>query len=89
MRLVYLDYSATTPLDSRVMDAMMPHFVENFGNASSVHAYGRKARAVLEESREAIARCIRAPIDSLIFTSGGTEADNCAVRGTATAMKSR
>ncbi|MBI4417888.1 MAG: cysteine desulfurase, partial [Ignavibacteriales bacterium] len=49
----------------------------------------RKARAVLEESREAIARCIGAPIDSLIFTSGGTEADNCAVRGTATAMKSR
>jgi cysteine desulfurase len=89
MRLVYLDYSATTPLDSRVMDAMMPHFVENFGNASSVHAYGRKARAVLEESREAIARCIGAPNDSLIFTSGGTEADNFAVRGTATAMKSR
>ncbi|MEP0821217.1 MAG: cysteine desulfurase [Ignavibacterium sp.] len=86
MKPVYLDYSATTPLDPRVLEAMIPHFGENFGNASSIHAFGRKARAALEESREAIAGCINAPHDTLIFTSGGTEADNYAVRGVASAL---
>ncbi|GJQ22080.1 MAG: cysteine desulfurase IscS [Bacteroidia bacterium] len=81
MRPVYLDYSATTPLDDRVFEAMVPYFRENFGNASSIHAFGRKARAALEESRETIARCINAPYEALVFTSGGTESDNYAVRG--------
>lgn len=87
MNRIYLDYSATTPLDPRVLDAMRPHFLENFGNASSVHETGRKARAVLEESRETLARFIGATHDTLYFTSGGTEADNFAVTGIANAFK--
>ncbi len=87
MTRIYLDYSATTPLDPRVLDAMRPHFLENFGNASSVHETGRKARTVLEESREALARSIGTSHDTLYFTSGGTEADNFAVIGIANALK--
>lgn len=89
MKPVYLDYSATTPLDPRVLEAMLPHLSENFGNASSIHGFGRKAKAILEESREIVARSIHASHDSLIFTSGGTEADNHAVRGVASALKSK
>ncbi|MEX2116340.1 MAG: cysteine desulfurase family protein [Bacteroidota bacterium] len=87
MNRIYLDYSATTPLDPRVLDAMRPHFLENFGNASSVHETGRKARTVLEESRETLAQLIGTTHDTLFFTSGGTEADNFAVTGIARALK--
>ena len=87
MKRIYLDYSATTPLDPRVLDAMRPHFLENYGNASSVHETGRKARTVLEESRETLAREIGTTHDTLYFTSGGTEADNFAVVGIANALK--
>ena len=87
MTRIYLDYSATTPLDPRVLDAMRPHFLENYGNASSVHETGRKARTALEESRETLAREIGTTHDTLYFTSGGTEADNFAVIGIANALK--
>ncbi|MBI4429895.1 MAG: cysteine desulfurase [Ignavibacteriales bacterium] len=81
MRRVYLDHTATTPLDERVLQTMQRAWTENFGNASSIHSYGREAKVLLEESREQIAKSIGAKYDELYFTSGGTEADNHALKG--------
>ncbi len=81
MQRIYLDHTATTPLDPRVLDAMLPFFSGTFGNASSVHWYGQEARAALERSRETIARAIGAEPGELFFTSGGTESDNLAIIG--------
>lgn len=81
MRDVYLDHAATTPLDPDVLAAMRPHLTEHFGNPSSPHARGRKASVALEEARETVAECIGAEPSEIIFTSGGTEADNLALRG--------
>ncbi len=78
---IYLDYSATTPVDPAVLDAMIPFFIESFGNASSVHAHGRRSKAVLERSREIIAQELNAFPGELLFTSGGTEANNTALIG--------
>ena len=81
MKLVYLDHCATTPIDPRVVEAMMPYYSGEYGNASSIHSYGRKSRRALEESREQIAQFIGAKYDEVFFTSGGTESDNHAVYG--------
>ena len=89
MRRIYLDHTATTPLDPRVMEAMLPFFSETFGNASSIHGFGREAKSALEQARDTIARCIGAESGELFFTSGGTEADNFAIRGTAIAAGAR
>jgi cysteine desulfurase len=86
MKHVYLDYCATTPIDPRVLEAMTPYFSGEYGNASSIHSYGRRARLALEESRERIAGFIGAKYDELFFTSGGTESDNYAVVGVARAL---
>lgn len=83
MKRVYLDHNATTPLDQRVFDTMQPYLVEHYGNPSSPHCYGRLAKEALEESREKIANAINARPEEIIFTSGGTEADNLALRGIA------
>jgi cysteine desulfurase len=83
MKRIYLDHNATTPLDHRVFDAMKPYLVEHFGNASSPHHYGRRAQQALEESRETVAHAIGARPGEIIFTSGGTESDNLALRGVA------
>lgn len=83
MRRVYLDHNATTPLDSRVLEAMQPYLKECFGNASSIHQYGRQAKLALEDSRALIAKLIGARPEEIIFTSGGTESDNLALRGIA------
>ncbi len=85
MNRIYLDYSATTPLDPRVLETMVLVFAGTYGNASSVHSFGREARAILEGSRESIARAIGAKSDEVFFTSGGTEADNHAIKGLAAA----
>ncbi|MDX1430557.1 MAG: aminotransferase class V-fold PLP-dependent enzyme, partial [Rhodothermales bacterium] len=79
---IYLDHAATTPLDPRVLEAMHPVLTADFGNASSVHRLGRKARYIVEDARERIADLLGADPSELIFTSGGTEANNSAVRGT-------
>jgi cysteine desulfurase len=84
---IYLDYSATTPVDPEVVEAMEPYFSRSFGNASSIHAFGRETKIVLEESRENIARAIGAEPGEIFFTSGGTEADNHALVGVAFAAK--
>ena len=78
---VYMDHAATTPLDERVFEAMVPYWKEHFGNASSVHALGRRARVAVEESRARIAHHLGADPSEIIFTSGGSEADNTALKG--------
>ncbi|MDL1892524.1 cysteine desulfurase [Sphingobacteriales bacterium CHB3] len=85
MKRVYLDHTATTPLDERVFEAMRPYFSEAFGNASSVHSFGREAKSALEKARETIAKAIGAQSGEVFFTSGGTESDNFAIRGIAKA----
>ena len=81
---IYLDHAATTPLDPQVLEAMLPHLGTSYGNASSVHRLGRKARHVVEECRERIAARLGASAAEIVFTSGGTEADNAALRGVLT-----
>jgi cysteine desulfurase len=81
MNRVYLDYNATTPVDPAVLDAMLPYFSGDFGNASSIHTFGQKARAAVETARESVAGLIGARPQEIVFTSGGTEADNHAIFG--------
>src|SRR3979409_2125682 len=81
MRKVYLDHSATTPADPRVVAAMLPYLTEKFGNASSVHQFGQEARAAADRARRQVATLIGARANEIIFTSGGTEANNLAIRG--------
>ncbi|HEY0099855.1 MAG TPA: cysteine desulfurase family protein [Pyrinomonadaceae bacterium] len=83
MRRVYLDNSATTPIDPRVVEAMLPYLTEKFGNASSVHFYGQEARVALDRARREVAALINARPNELVFLSGGTEANNLAIRGIA------
>jgi len=84
-----MDHSATTPVDSRVVEAMLPFFEYKFGNPSSIHSYGREVKVALEESRETIARFLNAKASEIYFMSGGTEADNTAIKGIAYAMKNK
>ena len=78
-----MDHSATTPVHPEVLDAMLPYFTKHFGNASSVHSFGRDAKNAIEEAREKIADFIGAKSNEVIFTSGGTESDNFAIEGVA------
>lgn len=80
--MIYLDNSATTKLDDRVRQAMLPYFTEEYGNASSIYDLGRHARIALEEARTTVANAIGAEESEIIFTSGGTEANNHAIKGT-------
>ncbi|MCE5196816.1 MAG: cysteine desulfurase NifS [Negativicutes bacterium] len=89
MRTIYLDHAATTAVDPRVLEAMLPVFTEVYGNASSMHHVGQAARKLVEEAREKVAKAIGAAPGEIYFTSGGTEADNLAVLGVAEAMASR
>jgi cysteine desulfurase len=77
---VYLDNAATTPLDAEVFDAMQPFMMEDFGNPSSTHAHGRKVRAAIESARKKVAALLNCTPGEIIFTSGGTEADNAIIR---------
>jgi cysteine desulfurase len=84
---IYLDHASTTPLRREVLDAMLPYLTESFGNPSSAHAYGRAARAGLDEAHERVARQLGAEAREIVFTSGGTEANNLALKGAAWAGK--
>ena len=84
---IYLDHAATTPLDPRVLETMQPYLSEDFGNPSSVHGYGQRAEAALEDARGRMAQLLNAQPEELIFTSGGTESDNLALRGAALAAR--
>ncbi|PYT96297.1 MAG: cysteine desulfurase NifS [Acidobacteria bacterium] len=81
MNRVYLDYNATTPVEPGVLDAMLPYFSVEFGNASSIHTFGQKARAAVETAREHVAALLGARPQEIFFTSGGTESDNHAIFG--------
>jgi cysteine desulfurase len=84
---IYLDHAATTPLRREVLDAMLPYLTEAYGNPSSAHAFGRTARAALDEAHERVAVRLRAEPREIVFTSGGTEANNLALKGAAWAGK--
>jgi len=87
--MLYLDYSATTPVDSRVLEAMTPYFSASFGNPSSVHRYGQAAESAIDSARETVARVLNCKPEEIIFTSCGSESDNLAIRGAAHAMREK
>ncbi len=89
MKRIYLDYSATTPTHPEVVKAMLPYFTDVFGNPSSIHSYGQEAKGAIEEARVKVADLIGARGEEIIFTSGGTEADNFALKGVAFANESK
>src|SRR5262245_4347177 len=82
---VYLDHNASTPVHPEVVQAMLPYFDERFGNPSSVHGFGREARDGVEAARAQVAGFLRVTADEIVFTSGGTESDNFAIKGVANA----
>src|SRR5919205_827887 len=87
--MIYLDYSATTSVDPRVVEAMTPYFSTSFGNPSSVHRYGQVAEAAVDSARERVASILNCRADEIIFTSCGSESDNLAIRGAAYAMREK
>jgi cysteine desulfurase len=84
-RRVYLDHNASTPVHPEVLEAMLPYFADRFGNPSSIHGFGRDARDGVEAARQSVAHFLRVGKDEILFTSGGTESDNAAVKGIAAA----
>jgi cysteine desulfurase len=89
MKNIYLDYAATAPCDPEVLKTMEPYFFNKYGNASSLHAFGQEAKKAVEDSRETLAVFLGARPEEIIFTSGGTEADNLAIKGVAEAMQQK
>ncbi|MGR6007561.1 cysteine desulfurase family protein [Bacillus paranthracis] len=87
MERIYLDHAATSPTHPEVVEKMIPYMTETFGNPSSIHFYGRQTRHAVDEARRACARSIHANPNEIIFTSGGTEADNLALIGVARANR--
>src|SRR5437762_6325746 len=89
MRRVYLDSNATAPLRPEVVAAMMPVFTEHFGNASSIHCYGQTAKSLIHDARQHVAKLINAETAEIVFLSGGTDADNFAIRGIAESQRAK
>lgn len=89
MNSIYLDHAATAPLDKEILDVMMPFLTTDFGNPSSVHAFGQRARMAVDEAREQVAESLGARRLEIVFTGGGTESDNAAIRGVALASLER
>ena len=89
MKRIYLDYAATTPVAPEVVQAMLPYFSDAFGNPSSIHSFGQEAKAASEEARDKVADLIGARSEEIVFTSGGTEADNFAIKGVAYANEGK
>ena len=87
MNRIYLDHNATTPVDAAVLEAMLPFFSGDYGNASSIHTYGQRARHAVETAREQVAALLHARPQEIVFTSGGTESDNHAIFGVAQALQ--
>src|SRR6185503_17649466 len=89
MRTIYFDYNATTPLDPMVREAMLPFLGEVYGNPSSVHHVGRRARSLLDDARDRVAKIWKCKPSEVVFTSGGTESNNLAICGVARHLKSK
>ncbi len=89
MRKVYMDHAATTPVREEVLEAMLPYFDGTFGNASSIHTFGQEARRAVDAARETVASCIGVDPTEIYFTSGGTEANNMAIKGVAQAYEKK
>lgn len=89
MKRIYLDYAATTPSAPEVLEAMQPYFTDSFGNPSSIYSYSQEARGAIEEARTEVAALIGARDEEIVFTSGGTEADNTAIKGVAFASENK
>lgn len=87
--MIYMDHSATSPVDPEVFEAMKPYFVDEFGNASTLYSLGRDARKAMENAREHVASLIGAKTEEIVFTAGGTESDNIAIKGTAYKLKDK
>ena len=87
--MIYVDNAATTMLEPKVLEKMMPYLTEYYGNASSIYTFGQKAREVVNQSRETIAKCLNADAKEIYFTSGGTESDNWAIKGVADALSKK
>jgi cysteine desulfurase len=85
----YLDYNATTPVDSAVLEAMLPFLADNFGNASSIHSSGQRSRAAVDRARGSVAKLLGAKPSEIVFTSGGTESDNLAIFGLTAAVAAK
>ncbi|MCY3985940.1 MAG: aminotransferase class V-fold PLP-dependent enzyme, partial [Candidatus Dadabacteria bacterium] len=86
---IYLDYNATTPLDPRVLDEMMPYLVDNYGNPSSIHSPGSVARAAIDCTRERVSDYLGAKPGEIVFTSGGSESNNFAIKGLAFVLSAK
>ena len=89
MKRIYLDYAATTPAHAVVVTSMLPYFNEAFGNPSSTHSFGQEVRGAIDKARDRVAALIGAGSDEIVFTSGGTESDNTAIKGIAYASDNR
>ncbi len=89
MKNIYLDYAATTPTDPEVIEAMQPYFFNKFGNASSIHTFGQEAKKGIEDSRQKIAEFLGCETSEIVFTSGGTESNNYALKGAAFALEKK
>ena len=89
MQSIYLDYNATTPIDPEVAEAMMPYLIQHFGNPSSSHWYGQQSRQAVEQARVCVADLLRCQPDEIIFTGGGSEANNQAIKGIAEAYRDK
>ena len=89
MENIYFDNAATTKLDKKVLDAMLPYLKENYGNASSIYKLGREARKAIEETREKVAKILNCKPSEVYFTAGGSESDNTAIKGIAHSYKNR
>ena len=89
MENIYFDNAATTKLDEKVLDAMLPYLKENYGNASSIYKLGREARKAIEETREKVAKILNCKPPEVYFTAGGSESDNTAIKGIAHSYKNR
>jgi len=89
MKRIYLDHNSTTPLHPEVLEAMLPYYKEAFGNPSTIYSFGQETRKATDEAREKVANLIGASPEEIIFTSGGTEADNLALKGVAAALEKK
>ncbi len=89
MRRVYFDYSAGSPVDPRVIEVMVPYMEKSFGNPSSLHSYGSRAKNAINEAKQKVADLIGSNADEIVFTSGGTESNNFALKGVARRRKDR